>query len=765
MALIPTFVVYGGVQITGAGSLAQLAQTGYPTLQGIALNYPRFARVVPSGADGVTGGTFDPYWDGTLNAGAGGFTKFAHAPGYLGILGNGDNWFLPPPAPGISLMPLLMNTLWDRFPTAPGFKMLKVYVPGGWGTGDAMKPGGAGWTAFMAEWTAMVADMALSGHTPDVQGVILDGSFEDIKVGNLTYVADLQQTLTGIRDNLSATAPIWIINHHQQLYAGGMPNFAGIARLLNQQVTGLPGVKLFDMNWAQFGADTPFYGGIPEGPLRQSYRQLDYLETGARLGRAIQAYYTNAPNALATSRGIPTVVIVADSQGETFGTNPTALLLGGSGSFLGNGPGSTQREGQYIWNNVDRQTQLYDVLSNPSTLGEGFAAPVFGPEMSMLARLAEHYPDGVVVWKYARAGAALTYEATFFGATAALEPAANLEFLVMKAAFADFLQTIHRDLGRQADVRHILFSIGGNDTLHATTAAAYAARLPAFIDAYRDLFTTRSDGEPTDVVLLEVSPPALTNVNGTNYGDPAAREVVRSAQRALPSLRPRVKVLLDDGRELLKGEMIHYSTQEVIDIGYEIAEAFISFDEAVADADSTVSVPSETAAFVVEDGTGLATANAFADLAYVSAYAALHGNPLSWSSLSQSAQKDFIRQATRWISIRFAYQGKKLNVNQALSFPRYELFDEDGYSILSNIVPRRVKDAMSVVTLRMAQGDWTPFPDEAAAAQSGSESISVGPISISTSDASSQTTEAVLSIVKRLLAPFIRRAAHRIGRG
>ena len=63
MVAIPTYIYVGDEQITG-GPLGNKPETGTPIFWGIARQLPRFNRVVPSGDDGVTGGTYSPYWDG-----------------------------------------------------------------------------------------------------------------------------------------------------------------------------------------------------------------------------------------------------------------------------------------------------------------------------------------------------------------------------------------------------------------------------------------------------------------------------------------------------------------------------------------------------------------------------------------------------------------------------------------------------------------------------------------------------------------------------
>ena len=76
---------------------------------------------------------------------------------------------------------------------------------------------------------------------------------------------------------------------------------------------------------------------------------------------------------------------------------PLHAILGGQESILGASPG-TVRTGQYIWNDVAKSIQLYDLTSNANTFGTSTNA-YYGPEATFLRRLAEEHPDGVLVVK------------------------------------------------------------------------------------------------------------------------------------------------------------------------------------------------------------------------------------------------------------------------------------------------------------------------------------------------------------------------------
>ena len=101
----------------------------------------------------------------------------------------------------------------------------------------------------------------------------------------------------------------------------------------------------------------------------------------------------------------------------------------------------------------------------------------------------------------------------------------------------------------------------------------------------------------------------------------------------------------------------------------------------------------------VEDGTGLAEADALASLAYVDGYHVAFGNS-GWSG-DDSAKEAAIRRASAYLSHSFRWKGYRLNGRtQALAWPRTGVVDADGYDVPSDEVPDEVQQATAEVALR-----------------------------------------------------------------
>ncbi len=202
-----------------------------------------------------------------------------------------------------------------------------------------------------------------------------------------------------------------------------------------------------------------------------------------------------------------------------------------------------------------------------------------------------------------------------------------------------------------------------------------------------------------------------------------------------------------------------------------LASITATYEDPDAPIVATVSweIMTEMAPFTVEDGTGLEAANALATVEFVDAWALENQNPTSWSEATPSEKEDAIRSASRWVSLKRKFNGQKIKQTQALAFPRYGLLDEDGWSVDYTSVPRQVQQAVAIVAIKINDGTFAPFPDEAQQTTGKtSTSVSVGPITISDSFADTQTsqsTEVRLPLVERLLAPFFAGTKWTLGRG
>jgi hypothetical protein len=98
--------------------------------------------------------------------------------------------------------------------------------------------------------------------------------------------------------------------------------------------------------------------------------------------------------------------------------------------------------------------------------------------------------------------------------------------------------------------------------------------------------------------------------------------------------------------------------------------------------------------FVVEDGSGLASANAFISIAYMKAYFFDRGRS-EIQDMDANLLKSAIVRATDDINMRFCrdFQGELATTTQALLFPRDNVVDRFGNYYLSTILPVELQKA------------------------------------------------------------------------
>jgi hypothetical protein len=110
-------------------------------------------------------------------------------------------------------------------------------------------------------------------------------------------------------------------------------------------------------------------------------------------------------------------------------------------------------------------------------------------------------------------------------------------------------------------------------------------------------------------------------------------------------------------------------------------------------------------ALIVEDGTGLATAESYISVADTSTRMAALGNT-TWTTLSTAEMEQALRRATTYMgqAYRQRWHGTRLLRTQALDWPRYGAC-VDGYQVDSTIVPLDVANACADLAFKAAAGD------------------------------------------------------------
>jgi hypothetical protein len=152
---------------------------------------------------------------------------------------------------------------------------------------------------------------------------------------------------------------------------------------------------------------------------------------------------------------------------------------------------------------------------------------------------------------------------------------------------------------------------------------------------------------------------------------------------------------------------------------------------------------------IVEDGTIVPGAESYISVADASTYHTARGNT-AWAALATDALREAaLRRATDYMrqAYRSRWQGYKVNEDQALDWPRYDV-EVEGYAVDSDIVPTEIKNACAELALRASAADLNPDLTQ------GVLSEQVGSIQVTYDKASPQFTR--YRAIDAILSPYLK---------
>ena len=154
-------------------------------------------------------------------------------------------------------------------------------------------------------------------------------------------------------------------------------------------------------------------------------------------------------------------------------------------------------------------------------------------------------------------------------------------------------------------------------------------------------------------------------------------------------------------------------------------------------------------ALIVEDGSGKSDSESYISVADASTYHTARGNA-AWAALATDALREAaLRRATDYMrqAYRSRWQGYKVNEDQALDWPRYDV-EVEGYAIDSDIVPTEIKNACAELALRASAAELSPDLTQGVVREQ------VGPIAVEYDKHSPQATR--YKAIDAMLSPYLR---------
>ena len=100
--------------------------------------------------------------------------------------------------------------------------------------------------------------------------------------------------------------------------------------------------------------------------------------------------------------------------------------------------------------------------------------------------------------------------------------------------------------------------------------------------------------------------------------------------------------------------------------------------------------------FVVEAGAGLSTATSYISDTDANTYLLQNGGVnAAWTGSTVAQKQEALNSATRYIdaTYRGKWKGRKQTSAQALTWPKYGVYDAEGFEVASSSVPEKIRQA------------------------------------------------------------------------
>jgi hypothetical protein len=160
---------------------------------------------------------------------------------------------------------------------------------------------------------------------------------------------------------------------------------------------------------------------------------------------------------------------------------------------------------------------------------------------------------------------------------------------------------------------------------------------------------------------------------------------------------------------------------------------------------------------IVETGTGSATSESYASVAFADAYHAARGCA-PWATLNTAQKEEALRRATDYIEQVYglSFQGVRVNSTQALSWPRGFVVIH-GYGIESTTIPQILINATAELAFKSAQGNLAPDVSQ------GVKREKVGQLEVEYMNGSSSVIR--FRAIDNILAPILTASASGASKG
>jgi hypothetical protein len=354
------------------------------------------------------------------------------------------------------------------------------------------------------------------------------------------------------------------------------------------------------------------------------------------------------------------------------------------------------------------------------------------------------------------------------------------------------MEALVSQLGVFPDVQAVVWIQGEGDI---GVSEGYQTKLANFITDLREDFQTRTSGRNLAFVIVKLTDKTPLGTNEQVAQIRAAQDAVAAADSHITTVETSGLPLqaqatqAPGGLGLSFGDLsvgttggrtnygVHWTPRGIIELGFDIGTAWAGLfaNEAPtsgaglgAAGDAGDAGGTDTGAgggalasvFEVETGTASSTSNSYASVSEADIYFTGLGRTTTWAtdgSVTDAQKEIALRNGTQYLDDikRGSWKGVSVDEDQSLAWPRYRVYDSEGWSIDHESIPALLKQAaMEAAERNLAGVDLAP--DESGDLNLTDELIKAGPITIDQSFAGSRISMPRFSVIERKLAGFVR---------
>ncbi len=131
-------------------------------------------------------------------------------------------------------------------------------------------------------------------------------------------------------------------------------------------------------------------------------------------------------------------------------------------------------------------------------------------------------------------------------------------------------------------------------------------------------------------------------------------------------------------------------------------------------------------ALIVEDGTGVTGANSYCSVAFADAFFEQAFDPAFWSSLTTEQKEAGLIMATTALDTSYTFNGRILDTEQALLWPRTPFYDSEGREQGGEgVIPTALKQATAALAYQFAKSN--PLEQDSSTFSGGVKRQKIGP--------------------------------------